>query len=145
NCAGMEHLISAIQSSYDAVIDRECENTVLLSYMSNDKQFKIFIKHLVINYQPYQKQRINIFMVYNESYQNIENDLFEQVFVSKNRFQKAYKLNNELILSFHNGYHDLLFEGNVLDTDEKVEGKVIEPIIQKYDVRLREMLEGGEN
>jgi len=143
--AEMEHVMTAIRTSFDAVIDRECENTELMSYMSNDKNFKRFITHVVTNYQSLQEQRINILMVHNEAYQRLEDHLFGEVFVSKNGFQKAYQLHNELIQSFHNGYHDLLFEGNVLDTDEKVEGKVIEPIIQKYDVRLREMLEGGEN
>src|SRR5699024_4127707 len=143
--AEMEHVMTAIRTSCDAAIDRECENTELMSYMGNDKNFKRFITHVVTNYQSLQEQRINILMVHNKAYQRLEDSLFGEVFVSENGFQKSYQLHNELILAFHNGYHDLLFEGNVLDTDEKVEGKVIEPVIQRYDLRIRETLEGGEN
>src|SRR5699024_7886317 len=89
--------------------------------------------------------RINILMVHNKAYQRLEDRLFGEVFVSENGFQKAYQLHSELILAFHNGYHNLMFEGTMLDTDEKVEGDVIEQIIQRYDMRIREMLEGGEN
>src|SRR5699024_3999289 len=143
--AEMEHVMIAIRTSCDAVIDRECENIKLDSYMNNEKHFKRFITHVATNYQSLQEQRINILMVHNKAYQRLEDSLFGEVFVSENGFQKAYQLHNELIHAFHNGYHDLLFEGNVLDTDEKVEGDVIEPIIQRYDLRIREMLEGGEN
>jgi len=143
--AEMEHVMTAIRTSCDAVIDRECENTELMSYMRNDKNFKRFITHVVTNYQSLQEQRINILMVHNKAYQRLEDRLFGEVFVSENGFQKAYQLHSELILAFHNGYHNLMFEGTMLDTDEKVEGDVIEPIIQRYDLRIREMLEGGEN
>src|SRR5699024_9383271 len=140
--AEMEHVMTAIRTSCDAVIDRECENTELMSYMRNDKNFKRFITHVVTNYQSLQEQRINILMVHNKAYQRLEDRLFGEVFVSENGFQKAYQLHSELILAFHNGYYNLMFEGTMLDTDEKVEGDVIEPIIQRYDLRIREMLEG---
>ncbi|MDY0407217.1 hypothetical protein P5G51_019455 [Virgibacillus sp. 179-BFC.A HS] len=127
------------------MIDKECENTHLKSYMSNEKNFKRFITHVIINYQSLQEQRINILMVHNRAYQKLEDSLFGETFVRENGFQKAYKLHNELIHAFHNCYHDLLFEGTIIDTDEIVEEKVIEPIVQRYDVRIHEMLEGGEN
>ncbi|WP_133087826.1 hypothetical protein [Virgibacillus indicus] len=143
--AEMEHVMTAIRTSFDAVIDREGKNKQLKSYMSNDKNFKRIITHIVTNYQSLQEQRINILMVHNMAYQRLENNLFEEPFVVDNGFQKAYQFHNELIQSFHNCYHDLLFEGTILNTDEKVEEKVIEPVVQRYEVRIREMLEGGEN
>jgi len=143
--AEMEHVMTAIRTSCDAVIDRESENIKLESYMSNDTNFKRFIKHVVTNYQSLQKQRINILMVHNEAYQRLEDSLFGGFFISENGFKKAYELHNQLILAFHNGYQDLLSEGAILDTDEKIEEKVIEPIVQRYDVKMLEMLEGGED
>lgn len=138
--AEMEHVMIAIRTSFEAVIDREGGNKPLKSYMSNDKNFKRIITHVVTNYQSLHEQRINILIVHNMAYQRLEDNLFGETFVVDNGFQKAYQLHNELIQSFHNGYHDLLFEGTILDTDEKVEEKVIEPIVQRYHVKIRRML-----
>lgn len=143
--AEMEHVMTAIRTSFDAVIDRAGENIKLELYMSNDKHFKRFITHAVTNYQSLQAQRINIIMVHNKTYQRLEDGLFGETFVSENGFQTAYELHNQLIQAFHDGYHDLLFEGTILDTDEKIEEKVIEPIVKRYDVKIQEMLEGGED
>lgn len=139
--AEMEHVMTAIRTSFDTVIDRECENIQLKPYMSNEKNFKRFITHVVTNYQSLQEKRINILMVHNKAYQMLEDNLFGETFI----FQKAYQLHNELIQAFHNFYHDLLFEGKILNTDKKVEERVIEPIVQSYEVKIGEMLEGGEN
>lgn len=143
--AEMEHVMTAIRISCDAVIDRESENIKLESYMSNDTNFKRFISHVVTNYQSLQKQRINILMVHNEAFQRLEDSLFGGFFISENGFQKAYELHNQLIQAFHNGYQHLLSEGTILDTDKKIEEKIIVPIVQRYDARIRKMLEGGED
>lgn len=143
--AEMEHVMIAIRTSLDAVIDRECENMQLKSYMSNDKTFKRFITHIATNYQSLQEQRINILMIHNKEYQGLEDNLFGETFVGENGFRKAYQLHDQLIQSFHNCYHDLLFEGTILNTDEKIEEKVIVPIVQQLDKEIKEMLEGGED
>ncbi|WP_066189369.1 hypothetical protein ACS127_03945 [Amphibacillus sp. Q70] len=143
--AEMEHVMTAIRTSFDAVIDRVGDDIELKSYMNNDKNFKRIITHVVTNYQSLQEQRINILMIHNMAYQRLEDKLFGETFVVDKGFQKAYQLHNELIQSFHHCYHHLLFEGTMLDTDEEVEVKVIEPIVQRYAVKIRRMLEGGEN
>lgn len=143
--AQMERVMTAIQTSFDAVIDGMGENINPETYMCNDKHFKRFITHAVTNYQSLQAQRINIIMVHNKAYQRLEDGLFGESFVRENGFKTAYELHNQLIQVFHDGYHDLLSEGTILDTDEKIEEKVIEPIVQRYDVKIQEMLEGGED
>ncbi|MTW87040.1 hypothetical protein F3157_15440 [Virgibacillus dakarensis] len=143
--AEMEHVMTAIRTSFDAVTDGKGENIKPDAYMSNDKHFKRFITHVVTNYQSLQAQRINIIMVHNKTYQRLEDGLFGEAFVSENGFQTAYELHNQLIQAFHDGYHDLLFEGTILDTGKKIEDKVIEPVVQRYDVKMQELLEGGED
>ncbi|MGJ9459945.1 hypothetical protein [Oceanobacillus sp. CF4.6] len=143
--AEMEHVMTAIRTSFDAVIDRNHEKIQLKTYMSNDKDFENFITHVVTNYQSLQEQRINILIVHNKPYQRFEDNLFGETFVGENGFEKAYQLHNELIQAFHNRYHDLLFEGTMLNTDEKIEVKVIEPIVQRYDIKIRQIAKGGEN
>lgn len=143
--AEMEHVMIAIRTSLDAVIDRKGENMQLKSYMSNDKTFKRFITHVATNYQSLQEQRINILMVHNKEYQRLEDNLFGETFVDENGFRQAYQLHNELILAFHDCYHDLLFEGTMLNTDEKIEVKVIVPNVQKLDKDIKGMLEGDED
>src|SRR5699024_2664357 len=142
--AEMEHVMTAIRTSCDAVIDRECENTELMSYMRNDKNFKRFITHVVTNYQSLQEQRINILMVHNKAYQRLEDRLCGEVLVSENGYQKAYQLHSEILLAFHDGDHKLMFAGTMLDTDEKEEGDVIELIRQRDDLKIREMVDGDE-
>src|SRR5699024_8856359 len=142
--AEMERVMTAIRTSFDAVIDGKHGNIKPETYMCNDKHFKRFITHTVTNYQSLQAQQINIIMVHNKAYQSLEDDLFGETFVSENGFQKAYQLHEQLIQAFHDGYQDLLSEGMILDTDEKIEEKVIEEIIQRYDAKIQKMLEGGE-
>lgn len=142
--AEMEHVMTAIRTSFDALTDGKGENIKPDAYMSNDS-FKRFITHVVTNYQSLQAQRINIIMVHNKAYQRLEDGLFGETFVSENGFQTAYELHNQLIQAFHDGYDDLLFEGTILDTGKKIEKKVIEPVVQRYDVKMQELLEGGEN
>jgi len=143
--AEMEHVMTAIRTSFDAVTDGKGENIKSDAYMSNDKHFKRFITHVVTNYQSLQAQRISIVMVHNKAYQRLEDGLFGETFVSENGFQIAYELHNQLIQAFLDGYHDLLFEGTILDTSKKIEEKVIEPVVQRYDVKMQELLEGGED
>ncbi|MBT2217112.1 hypothetical protein KK120_14890 [Virgibacillus dakarensis] len=142
--AEMEHVMTAIRTSFDAVTDGKGENIKPDAYMSNDN-FKRFITHVVTNYQSLQAQRINIIMVHNKAYQRLEDGLFGETFVRENGFKTAYELHNKLIQAFHDGYHDLLFEGTILDTGKKIEEKVIEPVVQRYDVKMQELLEGGED
>ena len=143
--AEMERVMTAIRTSLDAVIERVDKNINLDSYMSNDINLKRIITHVTSNYQSLPEQRINILMVHNKAYQKLEDNLFGETFVGNNGFQKAYQLHEELLKLFHSRYHDLLFEGNVLDTDEKVESTVIGKSVQSYDVKIREMQEGGED
>ncbi|WP_079708050.1 hypothetical protein [Paraliobacillus ryukyuensis] len=143
--AEMEHVMTAIRTSFDAVTDGKGENIKPDAYMSNDKHFKRFITHAVTNYQSLQAQRINIIIVHNKVYQRLEDSLFGETFVSENGFQTAYELHNQLIQAFHDGYHDLLSEGTILDTGKKIEDKVIEPVVQRYDMKMQELLEDGED
>src|SRR5699024_10563669 len=123
----MEHVMIAIRTSFAAVIDKEGENIQLKSYMGNAKNFKRFITHVVASYQSLREQRITILMVHNKSYQRLEDKLFGEAFIGENGFQKAYQLHKELKQALHNHYHDLLFEGNILNTDKKIEETAIGP------------------
>src|SRR5699024_6301484 len=141
----MERVMTAIQTSLDAVSERVDKNINLVSYINNDINLNRIVMHITSNFQSLPEQRINILMVHNKAYQILEDNLFGEAFVGNNGFQKAYQLHEELLKLFHSRYHDLLFEGNVLDTDEKVESTVIEKSVQSYDVTIREVQEGGEN
>ena len=143
--AEMERVMTAIQTSLDAVSERVDKNINLVSYINNDINLNRIVMHITSNFQSLPEQRINILMVHNKAYQILEDNLFGEAFVGNNGFQKAYQLHEELLKLFHSRYHDLLFEGNVLDTDEKVESTVIEKSVQSYDVTIREVQEGGEN
>src|SRR5699024_653861 len=131
--AEMEHVMTAIRTSFDAVTDGKGENINPETYMCKDKHFKRFITHVVTNYQSLQSQRINIIMIQNKAYHTLQAGLFGGSFVRENGFNTAYELHNQSIQAFHDGYHDLLFEGTTLHAGEKIEEKVIEPVVQRYD------------
>lgn len=139
--AEMEQVMNAIQGSLQAVIAMEGERESLNSFMRNEGNFKRFITHVVTNYQSLGEQRIDILMTHNPQYQGMEDELFGEIFITEDGFGKAFDIHLEMIQAFHNHYHELLFEGVVLDKDRKIEVSVIEPVIQRYE---KEIKIGGE-
>ena len=139
--AEMEQVTNAIQGSLQAMIAMEGERESLNSFMSNEYNFKGFLTHVVTNYQSLREQRIDILMTHNPMYQGMEDELFGEMFITENGFEKAFGIHLEMIQAFHNRYHELLFEGVVLDKDSKIEKSVIEPVIQQYE---KEIKIGGE-
>src|SRR5699024_9645133 len=103
------------------------------SFMSNEDNFKRFITHVVTNYQSLREYRIDILMTHNSAYQGLENELFGEKFITEAGFEKAFDIHIGMIQAFHNRYHELLFEGVLLDKDDLIEKRVIEPVIQLYE------------
>jgi len=139
--AEMEQVMNAIQGSLQAMIAVEGQRESLNSFMRNEDNFKRFITHVVTNYQSLREQRIDILMTHNPKYQGMEDELFGEIFITKESFGKAFDIHLEMIQAFHNRYHELLFEGVVLDKDSKIEASVIAPVIQQYE---KEIQVGGE-
>src|SRR5699024_8488 len=139
--AEMEQVMNAIQGSLQVVIAMEAERESLNHFMSNEDNFKRFTTHVVTNFQSLRGQRIDILMTHNPKYQGMEDELFGEIFITGEGFEKAYNIHLEMIQAFHNRYHELLFEGVLLDKDDKIEASVIEPVIQRYE---KEIQVGGE-
>ena len=139
--AEMEQIMNAIQGSLQVVIAMEGERESLNHFMSHEDNFKRFITHVVTKYQSLGEQRIDILMTHNPKYQSMEDELFGEVFITEEGFEKAFDIHLEIIQAFHNRYHELLFEGVLLDKDDKIEASVIEPVIQRYE---KEIKIGGE-
>ena len=139
--AEMEQIMNAIQGSLQVVIAMEGERESLNHFMSHEDNFKRFITHVVTKYQSLGEQRIDILMTHNPKYQSMEDELFGEVFITEEGFEKAFDIHLEIIQAFHNRYHELLFEGVVLDKDSKIEASVIAPVIQQYE---KEIQVGGE-
>jgi len=135
--AEMEQVMNAIQGSLQAVIAMEGERESLNSFMRNKDNFKRFITHVVTNYQSLREQRIDILMTYNPKYQGMEDELFGEKFITGEGFEKAFDIHLEMIQAFHNRYHELLFEGVVLDKDSEIETSVIEPVIHQYEQEIQ--------
>ena len=135
--AEMEHVMNSILNSLQVVIAIEGESKSLNSFMSNEDHFKRFVTYVVTNYQSLQEHRIDILMIHNTAYQSIEDELFGEVFISENGFEMAFDIHLEMIQAFHNCYHELLFEGMLLDADNKIEVNVIEPVIQRYEEEIQ--------
>lgn len=135
--AEMEQVMNAIQGSLQAVIAMEGERESLNSFMRNEGNFKRFITHVVTNYQSLGEQRIDILMTHNPQYQGMEDELFGEIFITEDGFEKAFDIHLEMIQAFHDRYHELLFEGVVLDKDDKIEASVIEPVIKQYEKEIQ--------
>ena len=135
--AEMEQVMNAIQGSLQAVIVMEGERESLNSFMKNGDNFKRFITHVVTNYQSLREQRIDILMTHNPQYQEMEDELFGEIFITEDGFEKAFDIHLEMIQAFHNRYHELLFEGVVLDKDSEIETSVIEPVIHQYEQEIQ--------
>ena len=135
--AEMEQIINAIQGSLQVVISMEGERESLNHFMSNEYNFKKFITHVVTNYQSLGEQRIDILMTHNPKYQIMEDKLFGEVFITEEGFEKAFDIHLEIIQAFHNRYHELLFEGVVLDKDSEIETSVIERVIHQYEQEIQ--------
>ena len=134
--AEMEQIMNTIQGSLQ-VVAMESERKSLHSFMNNEINFKRFITHVVANYQSLREHRIDILMAHNPTYQGIEDELFGEKFITANSFQKAFDIHLEMIQAFHKRYHDLLFEGELLDKDNKIEESVIEPVIHQYKKEIQ--------
>src|SRR5690625_6516794 len=119
--AEMEQVMNAIQGSLQAVIAMEGERDSLNSFMSNEDNFKRFITHVVTSYQSLREQRIDILMTHNPKYQGMEDELFGEIFITAEGFEKAFDIHLEMIQAFYNSYHELLLEGVVLDKDSSIE------------------------
>ena len=135
--AEMEQIMNAIQGSLQVVIAMEGERESLNHFMSHEDNFKRFITHVVTNYQSLGEQRIDILMTHNPKYQSMEDELFGEVFITEEGFEKAFDIHLEIIQAFHNRYHELLFEGVVLDKDSEIETSVIEPVIHQYEQEIQ--------
>lgn len=139
--AEMEQVMNATQGSLQVAMAMEGEGGSLNHFMSNEDNFKRFTTHVVTNYQSLREQRIDILMTHNPKYQGMEDELFGEIFITAEGFEKAFDIHLEMIQAFYNRYHELLFEGVVLDKDSKIEASVIEPVIQRYE---KEIKIGGE-
>ena len=139
--AEMEQIMNAIQDSLQVVIAMEGERESLNPFIRNEDNFIRFITHVVMNYQSLQEQRIDILMTHHPAYQGMEDGLFGELFITEDGFEKAFDIHLEMIQAFHDRYHELLFEGVLLDEDDKIEVSVIEPVIQRY---AKEIQVGGE-
>src|SRR5699024_7342122 len=95
--------------------------------------FKRFLTHVATSFQSIQEQRIDILMTHNPAYQGIEDDLFGEKFITENDFDRSFEIHLEMIEAFHDCYHELLFEGVLLDKDDQIETNVIEAVIQRYE------------
>lgn len=137
--AEMEHVMEAIRNSVKAV--RAMKGVNLTSTLNDEERFNRFVAHVVSLYQSLQAQRIDILMIHNLAYQDIENHLFGEEFISEYGFKKAFDIHLAMIQSFYDCYHELLLEGQLLDTDDKIVANVIEPVIHRYE---GEVLVGGE-
>jgi len=135
--AEMEQIMNAIQGSLQVVITMEGETESLNDFMSHEDNFKRFITHVVTNYQSLREQRIDILMTHNTKYQGMEDELFGEIFITEDGFEKAFDIHLEMIQAFHNRYHELLFEGVVLDKDSEIETSVIEPVIHQYEQEIQ--------
>lgn len=131
--AEMEQVMEAVRDSLQVLIAMEGERESLNSFMSNEDNFKRFITHVVTNYQSLREYRIDILMTHNSAYQGLENELFGEKFITEAGFEKAFDIHIGMIQAFHNRYHELLFEGVLLDKDDLIEKRVIEPVIQLYE------------
>jgi len=135
--AEMEQIMTAIQDSLQVIIVMEGEGESLNHFMSNEDNFKRFTTHVVTNYQSLREQRIDILMTHNPKYQGMEDKLFDEIFITKESFEKAFDIHLRMIQAFHNRYQELLFEGVVLNKDDKIEKSVIEPVIHQYEKEIQ--------
>ncbi|MBU5466971.1 hypothetical protein KQI49_09070 [Virgibacillus sp. MSJ-26] len=135
--AEMEQIMNAIQNSLQVVIAMKGGSESLNSMISHKENFKRITTHVVANYQSLGEQRINILMTHNPKYQDMEDELFGKKFITEYGFEKAFDIHQQMIQAFHNRYHELLFEGVVLDKDSKIETSVIEPVIQRYEKEIQ--------
>lgn len=106
------------------------------TFMGHEESFQRFVTHVAANYQSLQKQRIDVLMIKNAAYQTFESTLFDESFIAEYGFQKAYKLHNQLVQAFHTKFDELLFTGEVLDTDEKINERVIDVILRKFESKI---------
>lgn len=130
--AEMEQIMNTIQNSLQIVTKMNGKSS-LDSFMDHEDDFKRFLTHVATSYRSIQEQRIDILMTHNPAYQNIEDELFGEKFITENGFEKAFDIHLEMIEAFHERYHELLFEGVLLDKDDQIETNVIEPVIQCYE------------
>lgn len=108
----------------------------LSAFMDDGAFFERFIKHIVTNYQSLQKQRIDVLMVKNHTYQSFEFQLFDENYIAENGFKAAYNRHNQLVKAFYTTFDDLLFAGEILDTDEKINEQVIDVVLNEFQSKL---------
>ncbi|WP_174615263.1 hypothetical protein [Virgibacillus ihumii] len=106
------------------------------AFMGHGESFQRFVTHVVTNYQSLQKQRIDVLMIKNAAYQTFESTLFDEPFIVEYGFKEAYQLHNQLVQAFHTKFDELLFTGEVLDTDEKINEQVIDVILRKFESKI---------
>lgn len=119
--------------------DQELQDIVksrIKTFMGNEKSFQRFIAHIQSNYQSLQKQRINILMVKHDVYQSFELRLFDENYMAANGFKAAYDLHNQLMKAFDTTFDDLLFAGQILDTDGKINKQVLDVVLKKFQSKL---------
>lgn len=118
----------------------------LAVFMDDEETFHQFIKHIVTNYQSLQKQRIDVLMIKNSLFQKLESYLFDEVFLTKHDFQTAYQWHNQLVHAFYTTFDDLLFDGEILDTDEKINEQVIDSVLKEFEFQITSQNKGkGED
>src|SRR5699024_3145654 len=135
--AEIEQVMNAIQGSLHVVITMKGEREALNHLMINEDNFKRFTTLVVTNYQSLRELLIDILMTHNLKYQGMEDELFGEIFITGEGFDKAYNIHLEMIQAFHNSYHELLFEGVLLDKDDKIAASVIEPVIKRYEKEIQ--------
>ncbi|WP_010529455.1 hypothetical protein [Lentibacillus jeotgali] len=121
-----EHQCKRKLSKYDAI----------QRYMRDEKSFRLFVTHVVTNYQSLPKQRINVLVFKHEGYQHLELTLFGESFIQQYGFRTAYHLHNELMHAFHKTFDDLLAKGTVLKSEQAIQEQVLAPVLKRFDAKL---------
>ncbi|ASK61366.1 hypothetical protein CFK37_03855 [Virgibacillus phasianinus] len=135
----MNKKTSESESVNESSKDTEIQGFVrsrLETYMANEESFAQFVTHVTTNFQSLQKQRIDVLMIKNDTYQSFEMRLFDEGFISMHGFKAVYELHNQLIETFYTRFDDLLFAGDVLNTDGKINEQVLVPVLKQFQKKL---------
>jgi len=135
-----QRLFDAFNQSSAVNIYAEMESIVLTikeCFEHVEKVDDAFITYVQSYYKSLNPSRIGKLMVKNKTHQSFETELFKKpTFITKYGFTECMKYHDELEQSYHDKYHELLYKGEVVETDNHIIKTIIDPLANQYKQKI---------
>lgn len=128
----LEDAVRSVHETIQVITDREDINQLNdFTEWLDHEHMGMFKNYVLSHYHSLPIERMESLYPTFPQYQELAEMLFTD-FTEEHGFDTVYRLQNEMIKEFYYYYHEVLFSGFKIESDEDIYILVLYPVIQKY-------------